>query len=37
MPGNFKIRRFRNLEELEEKKIAKMQSRPDYGTWRRAE
>lgn len=35
MPGSLKIRRFRDLEELEEleaKKIAKMQLRPDYGT-----
>jgi hypothetical protein len=32
MPGNLKMRRFWDLEEAERVKIAKMQSRPDYGT-----
>jgi hypothetical protein len=32
MPGSLKMRRFWDLEEAERVKIAKMQSRPDYGT-----
>ena len=32
MPWALKMRRFWDLEELKEKKIAKMQLRPDYGT-----
>ena len=31
-PVSLKVRRFRDLEERAEKKIAKMQSSPDYGT-----
>ena len=32
MPGSLKIRRFWDLKGLEVVKIAKTQSRPDYGT-----
>jgi hypothetical protein len=32
IPFSLKIRRFWNLEEVEDVKIAKMQLRPDYGT-----